>query len=144
MVPSDYVVSALATLMWSEPHDDHLLGMTACGLVVRNRKMAGWSGGDFLTLIRNHDKYSANPPKTPRVLVFGDPNRDDLFRRCLAKADMIYQGREKDITADADSGRGALWYGRLNDCSDWFRDNIVRQMQDHPMVATVGMQKFFL
>ena len=143
MIASDYIVSALATLMWSDPHDDHILGLTACGLIVRNRKLAGWHGGDWMQNIINHDKYSANPPSSPRVLKFGDPNRDDLFRRCLAKADMIYNGREKDITADHE-GKGALWYCRLDTCSDWFKENIVRQPQDHPMISTVGLQKFFL
>ena len=142
MVPADYLISALATLMWNEPKDDHLQGMVACGLVVRNRKIAGWSGGDWLEIIRNHDKYSANPTDALRHLKFGDPNRDDVFRRCLAKAEQIYNGNERDITADPE-GKGSLWYGRLDQCSDWFKENIVRNPQDHPMIATIGIQKFF-
>lgn len=143
MIPSDYVICSLATLMFNEPKDDLLLGYTACGLVVRNRKLAGWHGGDWMTVIKNHDKYSANQLSEPRVLQFGDPNRDEWFRRCLAKAEMIFNGNERDITADH-TGKGALWYGRLDQCSEWFKENIVRNTNDHPMIATIGLQKFFL
>src|SRR5258708_18359659 len=142
MIPADYVVCSLANLMFNEPKEDHILGMTACGLIVRNRVISGWEGGQWLKLIQNHDKYSANPPANPRVMVLGDPNHDPIFRRCLGIAESIFMGRERDITAD-NEGRGALWYGRLNECSDWFKENIVRQPQDHPMVATIGLQKFF-
>lgn len=142
MVPSDYIICSLATLMYNEPKDDLLLGYMACGLVVRNRKLAGWHGGDWMTVIKNHDKYSASQYSQPRALTFGDPNRDDWFRRCLAKAEMIFNGTERDITANHE-GKGALWYGRLDTCSEWFKENIVRST-DHPMIATVGLQKFFL
>lgn len=143
MIPADYVISALATLMYNEPKDDLLLGYVACGLIVRNRKLAGWVGGDWMSVIRDHDKWSANPTSVPRALKFGDPNHDEWFRRCLAKAEMIYNGNERDITATPD-GKGAKWYGRLDTCSDWFKENIVRQPNDHPMIATIGLQKFFL
>ena len=136
MVPSDYVVSALATLMYNESHEDLLLGMTVCGLIVRNRMIAGWEDGQWLRLIQKHDSWHfANAE--PRVLKLGDPHHDQLFRRCLAVAENIYNGRERDIT------EGALWYGRLNECSDGFKEKIVRQMPDHPMVATVGRNSCF-
>ena len=83
MSPADYVVSCLATRMFSEPKDEGLLGFTACGLVIRNRVMAGW--GPWLTLIMNHDKHSAKPDE-PRALVFGDPDHDTIFRRCIGIA----------------------------------------------------------
>lgn len=129
--------------MYNEPKDDLLLGYTAAGLILRNRKLAGWNGGDWLANIRDFDKHSANPSVTPRVLKFGDPFHDDWFRRCLVKAEMIYEGREKDITADH-NGRGAKFYGRLDNCSDWFKENIIRQPEDHPRIATIGLQSFFL
>lgn len=136
MLPSDYVVSALATLMYNEPHDDLVLGMTLCGLVVRNRVLAGWESGQWLRLIEVHDKYRFDG-KPPRVLKFGDPHHDLLFRRCLAIAENIYNGKERDIS------EGALWYGRLNECSDEFKEKICRQMSDHPMVATIGRNACF-
>lgn len=151
MTPADYIVSCLSTRMYSEPKDDSLLGFTACGLVIRNRVMAGW--GPWLTLIMNHDKYSAKPDE-PRALVFGDPDHDTIFRRCIGIAENIYAGREKDIC------EGALWYGRLDDCSEDFKERIVRpqkfiddmeypqrdqsrEIQQHEMVAKIGRQMFF-
>jgi hypothetical protein len=136
MVPSDYIVSALATLMFNESHEDLLLGMKVCGLVVRNRLLAGWESGQWLPLIEKHDFWHFDN-KPPRVLKLGNPYHDQLFRRCLAAAESIYNGRERDIT------EGALWYGRLNECSDEFKEKIVRQMGDHAMIATVGRQACF-
>lgn len=143
MVPTDYVVSCLATLMFNEPVEDALMGYTLCGLIVRNRVLAGWEGGNWLTLISKHDLFSANPPETPRVLKFGDPQHNTVFRRTLAVAENIYNGREKDIS------EGALWYGRLDTCAYHFKETIVRPqnittgLQEHAMVAKVGAQMCF-
>lgn len=139
MVPSDYVVSALATLMWNESHEDAALGMLVCGLIVRNRVLAGWEGGQWLTLIEKHDQFHFRKGE-PRVMKLGNPHHDSMFRRCLAIAENIYNGKERDITAGPAElgGGGALWYCRLNDCSDEFKEKIVRQLQDHPMISTVG------
>ena len=144
MVPSDYVVSALATLMWNEPHDDALLGMLLCGLIVRNRVLAGWEDGQWLRLIESHDKYHFRTGEK-RILKLGNPHHDAMFRRCLAGAENIYNGRERDITAQPTEigGGGALWYCRLNDCTDEFKEKIVRDPQSHPMIATVGRQSCF-
>lgn len=136
MTPGDYVKSQLATLMWNEDHADLLLGMTAAGLVVRNRVQGGWEGGDWLKLIETFDRYSASPPAQPRVLKLGNPYKDDLFRRVLGIAESIYDGREKDITY------GALWYGRLDRCSDDFKTKIVRSPA-HERIATIGLKQFF-
>jgi hypothetical protein len=141
MIPSDYVVSQLATLMWNESHDDLLLGMTVCGLIVRNRMLAGWENGQWLKLIEKHDFWHFdNSPA--RVLKFGDPHNNQLFRRCLAVADNIYNGRERDITADP-FGSGALWYCRLSDSSEEFREKIIRDPTNHPMIATIGRTSCF-
>ncbi len=150
MTASDYIISCLATRMYSEPKDDGLLGFTAAGLVIRNRVMAGW--GPWLTLITDHDKYSAKPDE-PRILRFGDPDHDTIFRRTIGIAENIFGGREKDIT------EGALFYGRLDDCSEDFKERIVRprkitddsefanresqEFAIHPMVAKIGRQMFF-
>jgi hypothetical protein len=142
MVASDYVVSILATLMWNESHEDLILGMTLCGLVVRNRMVAGWEDGDWLRLIQKHDSYHFPTDKTPRAMKHGNPHHDMLFKRCLAVAENIYHGRERDITADP-AGNGALWYGRLTACSEEFKEKIVRRMSDHNMIATIGRNACF-
>lgn len=145
MIVADYLVFALSVLMWNEDRDNGLQLPLACGLVVRNRAMAGWDGGDWLTLIKKHDSYSAWPDRT-RKLEFGDPMRDDNFRRCLAIANNIYEGREKDITF------GALRYAKLNDVSEDFCNKIVRPTMSvsggavelvHKRVASIGQWQFF-
>jgi hypothetical protein len=142
MLASDYVVSQLATLMFNESHEDALLGMTVCGLIVRNRMVAGWEDGSWLRLIQKHDSYHFPTDKTPRSLKLGDPHHDQMFKRCLAVAENIYKGMERDITASHDK-QGALWYGRLNGCSEEFKEKIVRRMSDHPMIATIGRNSCF-
>lgn len=138
MVPSDYVKSQIATLMFNESHDDLIIGMTAAGLVLRNRVQAGWEGGNWLKLIETFDKYHFYPDAVePRVMKLGNPYGDDLFRRILAIAEVIFDGREKDITC------GALYYGRLDRCSEDFKRKIVRQPEAHPRIATVGLKQFF-
>lgn len=143
MLAADVICVYLGNLMANEPKDDGILGRTACGLVVRNRILAGWESQDWVAVIRNHDKYSANPPETPRVMSLGDPIRDDLFRRTLAIATNIYQGLEKDITC------GSLRYARMDQCSEDFANRIIRPkdpltgLQLHPRVATIGKHSFF-
>jgi len=143
MLASDVICVYLANLMWNEPKDDGVSGRTACGLVVRNRVLAGWDGADWIASIRNFDKYSANPPESPRVWVLGDPIRDDQFRRCLAIATNIHAGLERDITY------GALRYCRLDQCSEDFANKIVRPtnpmtgLQLYQRVAQIGKQSFF-
>ena len=44
--------------MANEPKDDGILGRTACGLVVRNRILAGWESQDWVAVIRNHQDLS--------------------------------------------------------------------------------------
>lgn len=136
MTVRDYVIAQLATLIWNEPHDDSLQGMLAAGLVVRNRVIAGWEGGDWLRLIAAHDRYAATEPK-PGKPNLGDVN-NPLFRRVLGTADSVYSGLEKDIT------QGALYYANLNNITrDWFRDSIVRNPDAHPRIAQIGKQQFF-
>ena len=142
MLASDYIVCMLGNLMFNEPKDDGIQGMMACGLMVRNRVLAGWDSGDWIAAIRNYDKYSANPPASPRVLEIGDPIRNDLFRRVLAIANNIYQGLEKDITY------GALRCARLDQCSEEFATKIVRPkgadgLQVHARIAQIGLRSFF-
>ncbi len=137
MLASEYTISQLATLMFNESHEDLLLGMTLAGLIVRNRMVAGWEDGSWLRLIQKHDSYHFPADKTPRALKLGDPHHDQLFKRCLAVAENIYNGRERDIC------EGSLWYGRLNSCSEEFKEKIVRRLSDHPMVATIGRNACF-
>jgi hypothetical protein len=143
MLSSDVVVVYLATLMWNESQEDLFQGMLVCGLLVRNRVLAGWNGQDWIANIRDFDKHSANPPTAPRILKMGDPVREDRFRRCLGMAVSIYEGREKDITC------GALRAAKLNEASPEFIAKIIQPVDAvtgfpvHARVAHVGQQACF-
>ena len=145
MVPSEYLICALATLMWNQSHEDAILGMTVAGLVVRNRMNAGWEDGQWIRLIEKHESFNMPDEGTPpRVMKLGDPYHDQMFRRCLAIAENIYNGRERDITDVGKFGPGgALWYCRLNECSEKFKETILHHMDQHPLIATVGRTSCF-
>jgi hypothetical protein len=143
VLASDYVIAILANAMWNERSQDSILGMTACGLVIRNRVLAGWESGDWIANIKNYPKYDANPATEPQIPEIGDPIRNDLFRRCLGIAANIYSGLERDITF------GALRAARLDQCSEDFANKIVRPkdpltgLQLHPRCAQIGLRSFF-
>jgi hypothetical protein len=145
MIASDYLVFALATIMWNRQGKDGFPCMTAQGLMIRNRVLAGLEGQNWMKLIQEHDKYSGTPPESPE-LVWGDPIRDDKFRRCMSIANNIYEGREKDIIC------GAIRACILDQCTEEFVTKVVRpqvmnsqgqMIQLHPRVAQVGRWTFF-
>lgn len=141
MLASDYIVAALATLMQNTQGKDSFQGGTCQGLLVRNRVLAAWEGQNWIKLIQDHAKYSGTP--LDASIVWGDPIRDDKFRRWLGIANNIYEGREKDIIYGAT--RGCI----LNECTEEFAERIIRPKdpvygtQLHPRVAQVGRWSFF-
>lgn len=128
----------LALLMWREDSGDGLQGMAAVGLVVRNRVVAGWSGGDWLAVMDGHNQFSS-------ISVLGDPgtvrypdSRDPRFLNVLIKATNIYEGTEPDTTG------GALYYANLVTMnSQWFKTAILGNPEQHRRIGTVGAQTFF-
>jgi len=139
MLPSDYVVSALADLMWSE-QEDGTPGMIARGVMVRNRVRAGWHGGDWLKNIEDFNPESFSPPIDGRIVKLGDPYRSKLFVHILGQAAAIYEGRQMGDQRDMIDG--ALWSARLDQCSADFAEKIVRG-GNHERVAQVGLRSFF-
>lgn len=135
MVPSDYIKSALADLMWNDWKEDSFPGMICTGLLVRNRVLAGWNGGDWLINIEKFDAEGGDR-KMPREVRHGDPNRDMLFRRCLALAENIYEGREKDITM------GGKWASRLDQCSDAFKKGVIHN-PSNTFVGNIGLRTVY-
>ena len=96
-----YIKSVLATLMWREDRGDQLQGMTACGLVVRNRVKAGWDGGDWVAVMTKHNQYSSmSVLGDSQTVVWGDYS-DPLFEKVLYRVDDIYDGIYDDFTEGA-------------------------------------------
>ena len=146
MLAADCIVVYLANTMWAEQGDDLFNGMLGCGLVIRNRILAGWDANDWVSAIQKNHLYSANPGEVPMMWVLGDPIRNDRFRRCLGMATSIYEGREKDIT------QGATRYCELNNISDEFAERIIRPTITHPdgtitqvrpRIAQIGKRSYF-
>jgi hypothetical protein len=145
MLASDYLVAALATMMFNAQGKDSFQGGTCQGFLVRNRVLAGWEGQNWIKLIQDHGKYSGTP--LPTDLVWGDPIRDDKFRRWLGIANNIYEGREQDII------KGTLRGCILDQCSPDFAVKVIQPTrvipesgaieQLHPRVAQVGRWSFF-
>lgn len=135
---ADFTKSLLAVLIWREDSSDGLQGMTAVGLVIRNRVRAGWNGGDWCAVMEAHNQFSS-------MVILGDPNtirwpdtRDPKFQAVLLKADNIYEGGEPDTTD------GALYYANLVTMnSPWFLENILQKPEQHRRLGTVGAQTFF-
>ena len=147
MLPSDYVVSALADLMW-EDQEDGTSGMIARGIMVRNRVRAGWHGGDWLKNIQEFNPESFSAPAGGREVKLGDPYRDRVFIHILGMAAAIYEGRDMGAAAikgpdgkmhGGDMIDGGLWAARLDQCSPEF----AQAMKNHERVAQVGLRSFF-
>jgi Cell Wall Hydrolase len=138
MTTEDFIKALLAILMYREDSSDGIQGMTAVGLVVRNRVKAGWNGGDWCAVMEAHNQFSS-------MVILGDPNtirwpetRDPLFLSVLVKTATIFDGTEPDITD------GALYYANLSvPVGAWFLQNIVQNPAAHPRKGTVGQQTFF-
>lgn len=140
MLASDTLISMLALVAHSaaEP-EDGLKGQIAEALVIRNRVIAGW--GPWHQILQDHAKYTAD--QMPIQYKFGDPSRNDIFRKLLAHCEAVYANRERDTTADAETQQGALWCGRLDTASPWFTENIVRS-SNHKRVAQIGLRAYFI
>jgi len=121
--------------MWNDYKEDAFNGMICTGLLVRNRVAAGWNGADWLA---NIERFNAEggERKEPRLVKLGDPNRDLLFRRCLALAENIYEGREKDLCC------GGLFAARLDRCSQDFIKKVVHN-PDCVRIAKIGLRDIF-
>lgn len=147
MIPSDYIVSALADVMWAD-QEDGTQGMIARGVMVRNRVRAGWHGGDWIKNIQEFNPESFSAPAGGRKVVVGDPYRSKLFIHILGMATAIFEGRDMGAAAikgadglmhGGDMIDGALWSAKLNECSREFAE----AMKNHERVAQVGQRSYF-
>lgn len=108
--------------------------MLAVAFVIRNRVRAGWMGGSWMGVIQSAETYSATI-YTPTALDL----REFHFRLLMQQIDDIYSGLMPDRMTD-----GALFYAELNRVErEWFKQNILAHLDEHPRVATVGNVSFF-
>jgi hypothetical protein len=130
-----FIKAELAALAVREgAHHGGLNNMVAVAMVMRNRAAAGWYGGEWAQILdRAPDRAGTLYPHYPVNL------RDGSVRQLLQRIDDIYDGSEEfDLSA------GALFYCELHRVDGkWFQQNILKNREEHKMVATVGPVSFF-
>lgn len=108
--------------------------MIAVAHVMRNRVESGWYGGDWMAVLDSAEEclgtvYEAQPQTKLK---------DTNVRVFLQRIDDVFSGAEEDNT------EGAVYYCELHSVQrDWFKENVLRQRESHPMVAQIGQVAFF-
>jgi hypothetical protein len=109
--------------------------MLAIAFVLRNRVAAGWFGGDWMAVLETAD----NCRGTEKSLARGLNLREGSIKQFLQQVDDIYSGAAADELTE-----GALFYAELHHITrPEFVEDIVRNPESHPRVATVGLVAFF-
>jgi hypothetical protein len=124
-------------------------GGTDCALavaqVIANRVNAGWHGGDWRKVLID----APNKVGTTYEVPFDYDTRELAFRQIVSQIDDIYHGTADDsnVNVETDSGPGttvSLYYCVLhNVTSEWFKNNIIKDIKNHPRIAVVGQLTFF-
>lgn len=135
MTNESFIKAQLAALAHREAaHLGGIDNMLAVAFVIRNRQRAGWRGGNWLELIQHAHEAAGTiyPPSVPDL-------RDIHFKLVLQQVDDIYSGLAVDKYTE-----GALYYAELNRIDNAeFLEQIVRDAEHHPRVATVASVSFF-
>jgi hypothetical protein len=114
--------------------------MLAVAQVLANRVSAGWGGGDWLRVIDTAPDYRGTVLDNPVQL---NP-RDGGFRELLRRIDDVYHGTADDSNVNNEQGQKSLYYAELHHLNrEWFEDNILKDRESHPRLATVGQITFF-
>jgi hypothetical protein len=129
----DYIKSHLVTYAWRygrEYGGPKPAQMVMCA--VANRVKCGQ--GSWLEVIANIPKYAAEysqPEGFPSIW-------DQTLVRLLHEVESIYDSSGKDLTD------GALFWCDLRRVeTDWFRNTILGNPQQHPRIADMGPLTFF-
>ena len=135
MKPDTFITAQLAELAIQEgARHGGLHNMVAVAMVMKNRAEAGWYGGDWMELLRNHQARAGTLYEQLPINL-----RDTSVRQFLQRIDDIFDGSE-----DFDLTDGALFYCELNQVDgDWFKQNVLTDREEHPLCATVGPVAFF-
>lgn len=137
-----------------------LEAMLAICYIIRNRVKLQWEDGSWIRVMERAAKHSAHD-ENPNVEI--DPESRQ-YQRLLREVDDIYYGGSGNMGAGdgigtaRDSSEGGLslfesmcerkherlyWMHTGRPVRTWFRDNIVRDSQNHPQRGTLGTMMFF-
>jgi hypothetical protein len=120
--------------------------MKAICYCLRNRVRAGWHEGSWIAAIEHADEVAAHHPETPSYF---DPNSRSI-QRLMSEIDDIFYGQR--ITNDDEGNGGGLedsigkqmfWMFLDRPVTEWFVKHIVRDMENHPTHAQMGLMMFF-
>ena len=156
MTGADFLAAELARIAYIDGHEEGLKGMLGVAFTIRNRVNAGWDGGDWQKVISSSvTSYRAS--LKPFTFDVPDP-RNFTFQSLLQEITGIFHGfRDDDVTvlkepfgAAPTIGVGiqrqqvALFYGRFEDLSNpWFVETISRNVEQHRLIAQVGLMGFW-
>lgn len=144
MTYENFIMAALAKFALDE---GYRFGGTDCTLavaqIIANRVEAGWFGGDWIKVIED----APNVRGTIHTEPFKYSTRETPFRQAIAQIDDVYHGTADDTNVNHTTSEGitrALYYCQLHNVnSDWFKKNVLGDLEHHPRMATVGQLTFF-
>jgi hypothetical protein len=144
MTYENYVKGKLVAFVVKEAFDGGSNeAMLAVAQVLANRVSEGWQGGDWLRVINTAQEFSG----TRREEEMQPEPRDVTFRDLLRRIDDVYHGTEDDgnVNVEADQGkRKSMYYAWATNINvDWFKENILKDHENHPRLAQVGGLVFF-
>lgn len=120
--------------------------MKAICYCLRNRVRAGW--GEWIEVIETADESRANEPQEPMRLDTGSRS----YQRLLHDVDDIYFGHSSKDSSEGATLEDSLcdterpcfyWLFLARPMSDWFKENIASQKENHPSNVTMGLMMFF-
>jgi hypothetical protein len=108
--------------------------MKAVCYCMANRVRAGWHGGGWLDAIEAAPETAAHEPLVPSLSY-----RITALLGLLREVDDVFYASSEDETRKV-VGKCLYWQNILRkDIRPWFVENIVRNPEDHPRRAQVGM-----
>jgi len=141
MTYESYIKGKLVDLIVGEAyHHGGSETMLAVAQVLANRVNAGWNGGDWLKVIMTAPDFRGT------IVIYQEPPdpRNGSFRELLRRVDDVYHGIADDSAVNNEQGQKALYYAELHNLNrEWFRENILSDLESHPKIATVGQMTFF-
>lgn len=140
MTYENYIKAQLVRFCISEGWDGSVNTPLAIAQTLKNRVDEGWGGGDWLKVLEAAPDFVGTVRENrPQI----EP-KDLTFRHVLQDIDDVYYGISFENFVNDDQGQKALYYAELHTLNrQWFKDNILSDPENHPMIAKVGQINFF-
>lgn len=124
--------------------DGSLEQMKAVCYIIRNRVRAGWSDGNWLTVMEDHARIAGNEPMGARLRL------EDRRLQALARdIDAIFFGHEDDeiskVCAKQDKDHGPIFYWCFmqRPIRSWFERAVIRDKENHKNRAQISFMMLY-